>query len=195
LLRPRLRVVGRRRAGQGHPGALRADDAVRGAAGGGRAEKGPGPDGGGAGAVRGDPSLHRGAGGLMPVKVLLIGLDGGTFSVLDPMGAHGVMPFLGRFLAEGVRASLRTIVPPLTPPAWTSLATGRTPGHHGVFDFFRMDSPETRHIRFFTSHDVQCETIWTLASARGLRVTALNFPSMFPAPRLAGNVVPGWVPW
>jgi len=108
----------------------------------------------------------------MPVKVLLIGLDGGTFSVLDPMVSHGVMPFLGRFLAEGVRASLRTIVPPLTPPAWTSLATGRTPGHHGVFDFFRMDSPETRHIRFSSARDIRVPTLWDAATAAGLRVTA-----------------------
>jgi predicted AlkP superfamily phosphohydrolase/phosphomutase len=104
----------------------------------------------------------------MSMKTLLIGLDGATFDVLDPLMEQGVMPFLKTFLAEGVRAGLRTIVPPLTPPAWTSLMTGRTPGQHGVFDFFRMDSPESRHIRFFNSNDVQCETIWTLASAAGL---------------------------
>jgi len=131
----------------------------------------------------------------MGVKVLLVGLDGATFSVLDPMVARGVMPFLGRLLAGGVRANLRTIVPPLTPPAWTSLSTGRTPGHHGVFDFFRMDSPESRHIRFSSSHDVAVPTVWDTASAAGLRVTALNFPLMFPAPKVAGHVVPGWVPW
>ncbi len=129
------------------------------------------------------------------VRTLLIGLDGATFDVLDPLMQAGVMPFLRTFFAEGVRANLRTIVPPLTPPAWTSLTTGTKPGRHGVFDFFRMESPESRHIRFFTSHDVQCETIWSLASANGLRVAALNFPAMFPAPRIAGFVVPGWVPW
>ena len=130
----------------------------------------------------------------MGVKVLLIGLDGATFSVLDRLVAYDVMPFLGRFMAEGVRAHLRTIVPPLAPPAWTSLTTGRTPGHHGVFDFFRMD-PESRHIRFSTSHDVSVPTIWDAAHGAGLRVTALNFPLMFPPPRVAGHVVPGWVPW
>ncbi len=131
----------------------------------------------------------------MSVKTLLIGLDGATFAVLDPLMEQGVMPFLKGFFAEGVRAGLRTIVPPLTPPAWTSLMTGRTPGNHGVFDFFRMDSPTSRHIRFFNSNDVQCETIWTLASAGGLRTTTINFPAMFPPPHISGYVVPGWVPW
>jgi predicted AlkP superfamily phosphohydrolase/phosphomutase len=132
----------------------------------------------------------------MGVRVLLIGLDGATFSVLDPMIARGVMPFLGSLLAGGVRAPLRTIVPALTPPAWTSLVTGRSPGHHGVFDFFRMDGGTTgRHIRFATSRDVGVPTLWETASAAGLRVTALNFPLTFPPPPVSGHVVPGWVPW
>lgn len=129
------------------------------------------------------------------VQTLLIGLDGATFDVLDPMMQSGAMPFLKSFFADGVRANLRTIVPPLTPPAWTSLVTGRKPGQHGVFDFFRMESTESRHIRFFTSHDVHCETIWSIASGNDLRVTSLNYPGMFPAPRINGTVVPGWVPW
>ena len=131
----------------------------------------------------------------MSIKTLLIGLDGATFAVLDPLMKQGAMPFLQSFFAEGVRAGLRTIVPPLTPPAWTSLMTGRTPGQHGVFDFFRMDSPTSRHIRFFNSTDVQCETIWSLASAGGLRTTTINYPAMFPPPHISGYVVPGWVPW
>src|SRR4051812_17516050 len=122
----------------------------------------------------------------MSVRVLLIGLDGATFSVLDPLMDQGVMPFLKKFLAEGVRAGLKTIVPALTPPAWTSLMTGHSPGHHGVFDFFRMESRDTWHIRFLTSHDVQSETIWSVASRNGLQVTSLNFPCMFPAPKISG---------
>ena len=54
----------------------------------------------------------------MSIRTLLIGLDGATFSVLDPLMDLGVMPFLKSFFAEGARAGLRTIVPPLTPPAW-----------------------------------------------------------------------------
>lgn len=131
----------------------------------------------------------------MRERVLLIGLDGATFRVLDPFMRDGVMPFLARFAAEGVRAELRTIVPALTPPAWTSLMTGRSPGAHGIFDFFRMESRDTRHIRFTTSHDVASETIWAAASREGRRVTTLNFPLMFPPPRIDGHVVPGWVPW
>ncbi len=131
----------------------------------------------------------------MSVRTLLVGWDGATFTVLDELMAQGVMPFLKSFLAGGTRAKLRTIVPALTPPAWTSLMTGRTPGYHGVFDFFRFEGQNSKLIRFFTSSDVLTETIWGLASKNGLRVASMNFPSMYPAPHVEGYVVPGWVPW
>ena len=71
----------------------------------------------------------------MTDRVLLIGLDGGTFATLDPLMDEGIMPFLKEFVAAGVRGPLRSVIPPLTPPGWTSLVTGRTPGQswsHGL---------------------------------------------------------------
>ena len=65
----------------------------------------------------------------MKRQTVLLGLDGATFTVLDPLMRDGVMPFLKEFAATGVRADLRSVIPALTPPAWTSLTTGRSPGH------------------------------------------------------------------
>ncbi len=129
-------------------------------------------------------------------KTVLIGLDGATFSILDPFMARGVMPFLREFLERGVRAPLRSVVPALTPPGWTSLMTGKRPGQHGVFDFFQKESPESQYFRIADSHDVHSDTIWSIASEQGQRVTALNFPITYPAPIVNGCVVPGgWMPW
>lgn len=127
---------------------------------------------------------------------MLIGLDGATWTILDPYVERGVMPFLGELTRRGTRAPLRSIVPALTPPAWTSVMTGKRPGGHGVFDFFQKDEPGSVHFRFATSQDVHSETIWTLASQAGKRVISLNFPLMFPAPDVDGCVVPGgMMPW
>jgi predicted AlkP superfamily phosphohydrolase/phosphomutase len=128
-------------------------------------------------------------------QTVLLGLDGATFTVLDPLMREGVMPFLKEFAATGVRSDLRSVIPALTPPAWTSLTTGRSPGHHGIFDFFCKEAADSHHIRIATSRDVQAETIWSLATRHGLRVMALNFPLMFPPPAVDGFVVPGWMPW
>jgi len=128
-------------------------------------------------------------------RCLLIGLDGGTFSILDPMIEDGVMPFLKQLIASGTRAELRSVIPPLTPPGWTSIMTGRSPGNHGVVDFFTLESPDTRHVRLTNSSHVRCETIWSMVSRHGLRATVLNFPVMAPPRPLSGCVVPGWVQW
>lgn len=129
-------------------------------------------------------------------RVVLIGLDGATFSLLDRFMENGLMPFLREFAAQGVRGILGSTPHPLTPPAWASLMTGRSPGNHGIFDFVRTDlqhDPPTYTL--VTSADVQCDTVWSIASQHGCRVTTLNFPCMFPAPEINGFIIPGYVPW
>jgi predicted AlkP superfamily phosphohydrolase/phosphomutase len=129
-------------------------------------------------------------------RVVLIGVDGATFGILDPLMRDGVMPFLRDWSARGVRAVLASTAHPLTPIAWTTLMTGRNPGNHGVFDFVRADvhGPQPTYA-LGTSADVRVETLWAIASRHGRRVTCLNFPSMFPPPPIDGFVVPGFVPW
>jgi predicted AlkP superfamily phosphohydrolase/phosphomutase len=127
---------------------------------------------------------------------LLIGLDGATFTILDPYIERGVMPFMGELVERGTRATLRSVIPALTPPAWTSLMTGKRPGQHGVFDFFQKEEPGSVYYAFATSQDVKSATIWSLASDQGRRIIALNFPLMFPPPPVDGCVVPGgMMPW
>lgn len=129
-------------------------------------------------------------------KVLLLGLDGATFSVLDPLMEQGVMPFLRGLIASGARAELSSVIPPLTPPAWTSLMTGRSPGNHGIFDFLRFEfRAGGRQLRVLDSDDVSCPTIWSILGRQDLKTTVLNFPMTFPARGISGNLVPGWVPW
>lgn len=135
----------------------------------------------------------------MTPRTLFIGMDGATFTVLDDLtaGVSPVMPFLAGLLRRGTRAKLRSTPNPLTPPAWVSLMTGRSPGHHGVFDFIRAE--ERGNDVFFTlydSRDCRVETIWSIASRQGKRVVALNFPFTAPPPQnLKGVLVPGFVPW
>jgi predicted AlkP superfamily phosphohydrolase/phosphomutase len=132
----------------------------------------------------------------MTSKVLFIGLDGATFTVLDPLMERGVMPNLKKLIQRGTRGTLRSIIPPLTPPAWTSMMTGKRPGQHGVFDFFQKEARESEYFQFSNSQSVHSATIWSIASDADKRVISLNFPLMFPPPEVNGCVVPGgWIPW
>jgi len=129
-------------------------------------------------------------------RVLFIGLDGATYTVLDPLMRDGTMPFLRDFIAGGARAVLRSTPQPLTPPAWTSIMTGRTPGNHGIFDFmWPVYQDDKLFIKIVDSRDVKCETIWSLLSRLGRRVIALNFPVMFPARPVNGYSISGFTSW
>lgn len=131
----------------------------------------------------------------MTTRTLLIGLDGATFTILDPLMRDGVMPFLNEFVSSGLRAELTSIIPPLTPPGWTSMITGRSPGQHGVFDFFAKEAPDSQYFRFVNYNDINAETLWSIANRHHHRVTTLNFPLMFPPPKIDGNLVSGFIPW
>ena len=129
-------------------------------------------------------------------KTVLIGLDGATYYILDQLIALGLMPNLDALMRGGARAVLKSTNHPLTPPAWTALMTGRTPGAHGIYDFVTIDRDgDVPSYTLANSGDVRAETIWSMASRQGRRVISLNYPMMFPAPELNGFVIPGYVPW
>ena len=108
---------------------------------------------------------------------LLLGLDGATFTILDSLMESGTMPFLKGLVDRGVRAELLSTSNPLTPPAWTSLMTGRSPGHHGVIDFIWAEQRQTDHyFTLYNFRDIQCETIWSLVSRQQGTVCSLNYP-------------------
>ncbi|SEQ95811.1 Predicted phosphohydrolase or phosphomutase, AlkP superfamily [Solimonas aquatica] len=132
---------------------------------------------------------------------LFIGLDGCTFTVLDQLisdlpGEGITMPFMKSLIERGVRARLRSTPNPLTPPAWTSIMTGKNPGEHGVFEFIRAEDKGNEV--FWTLYDarnVDAETIWSVASRKKKTIAALNFPLTAPAPEnIKGAVVPGFIP-
>ena len=52
-------------------------------------------------------------------KVLIIGLDGATFDVLNPMMAAGRMPNLKELIEMGAHGILDSTKPPITPAACT----------------------------------------------------------------------------
>jgi predicted AlkP superfamily phosphohydrolase/phosphomutase len=127
---------------------------------------------------------------------LLIGLDGATFTILDALMENGTMPFLKEFVKSGTRAGLWSTPQPLTPPAWTSLMTGRSPGNHGVFDFFWAEERKSDvYFTLYNFRDIQCETIWSMVSRQNGRACSLNFPMMAPPPQISGYIVPGFVSW
>lgn len=123
-------------------------------------------------------------------RVMILGLDGATLDVLGPLMASGEAPNLARLAQEGVCGQLRTTVPPLTPPAWTSFMTGRNPGKHGVFYFTaRPGNPGSQE--FVTARWIGCSTLWESLTEHGLRIGAINVPMTFPPYKVNGFMISG----
>jgi predicted AlkP superfamily phosphohydrolase/phosphomutase len=120
-------------------------------------------------------------------RFLVLGLDGGTFDLLDPLMEAGELPFLRSLVHRGVRAPLRSVYPAKTIPAWYSFATGKDPGELGIFGFTEPDGPgRSRLVQTFRP----AEAVWDRLSRFGVKVGVLNFPLRAGYP-LHGFVVPG----
>lgn len=131
----------------------------------------------------------------MTRRVVLFGLDGATFTVFDDLAKRGLVPNFAAMRARGASGTLRSTTPWLTPPAWTTLVTGRSPGGHGIFNFLQYDSTESPYPRIVQSRNILAKTIWSLVSDAGLSAGSLNFVAHSPAPSFSGYCIPGWVPW
>jgi predicted AlkP superfamily phosphohydrolase/phosphomutase len=112
-------------------------------------------------------------------RVLLLGLDGATFTLLDKWIERGLMPNLRRLVTEGTRATLRSVIPPVTGPAWVSFSTGVHPGKHGIFDF-RKRVPDRPERQLISALDVQAPTLWEMLAEAGLPVGLINLPVTYP---------------
>jgi predicted AlkP superfamily phosphohydrolase/phosphomutase len=122
---------------------------------------------------------------------LVLGLDGASWDVIEPLIQAGRLPHLAAWRAEGVAARLASTVPPMSFPAWSSFATGLGPGRHGLFDFTQK-LPGQYRLRFSNASDRLGATLFARASRAGRRVLALGMPASFPPEPVNGLLVSGF---
>ncbi len=123
-------------------------------------------------------------------KIVIIGLDGGTFEIIDPLIAEGRLPNIARLIEKGTRGPLQSVIPPVTGPAWTSFMTGKEPGRHGLFDFVKpVEGGYGREVVNY-SH-IRARTIWSMISDAGLDLGIVGVPATWPPPKVNGFVVTG----
>ena len=123
-------------------------------------------------------------------RLLILGLDGATWTVLDPMRRRGLMPNLDALLARSAHGTLRSIVPPVTTAAWTTVMTGCGPARHGLFDHRYYDTAAGQ-MKVNHSGRVRVPTFWHIISQAGRPVISLNVPATYPPLDVRGVVVSG----
>ena len=100
------------------------------------------------------------------------------------------MPNLAKLMKAGVSGTLESILPPITPPAWTSFMTGKNPGKHGIFHFV-----ETEHggyaMNYANATSRRSPTVWKLLNDAGYSVGTMNIPFTYPPEPLNGFQISG----
>lgn len=124
-------------------------------------------------------------------QLLIIGLDGATFDLIEPWVAAGDMPHLGRLMQQGAWGPLRSTIPPMTFPAWSTMMTGVNPGRHGIFDFTRRQ-PGCYAVEFVNATHRRYPTLWRLLSDAGCRVGVMGLPTMYPPEPVNGFLIAGF---
>lgn len=120
------------------------------------------------------------------MKVIVIGVDGGTFDLIEPWANEGELPNFKKMMDGGVYSNLITTYPPLTGPAWVSMGTGCNPGKHGVFDYVSSD---INKLRINDSSSVKVPYLWELLSENNKSVSVVNVPMTYPPSKVNGYMV------
>lgn len=130
------------------------------------------------------------------MRVLLFGIDGLTFRVIDPLIERGLLPNFQRVRDGGAHAILKSITPPMTPPAWMSISTGLPSAQHGVYDFWdyewgtiREQGPTAKVM----THRKGGKAIWNILSEWGKKVIVANVPLTYPPEPINGIMLSGYM--
>jgi predicted AlkP superfamily phosphohydrolase/phosphomutase len=123
-------------------------------------------------------------------KAVIIGLDAATWTLIRPWMAEGGMPNLAKLVNAGVSGRLESILPPITPPAWTSFMTGKNPGKHGIFNFVETE-PDGYAMNYVNATSRRSPTVWRLLNDAGFSVGTMNIPFTYPPEPLDGFQISG----
>lgn len=127
-------------------------------------------------------------------RVILLGMDGLDPEIISSLMAKGELPNFLKFGQSGVLSPLATSIPPQSPVAWASIATGSNPGYHGIFDFLNRrvtdHMPELAILKRNSKNVLgsrgsmflpvmQGNSFWDITSSNNISSTILRWPVTF----------------
>ena len=172
---------------------------------------------GGEGAGSSQPG-SAGGGSSSSGKVILFGIDGADWQVIDPLIAAGRMPNLKEVVRRGSRGVLRSMEPSASPALWTTIATGVSPERLGIHGFVTGDGgagegefaparPVAAHpgegspaggpggIRPVTSAMRRAPAFWNILGTFEKRSGVVGWLVTWPAEPVHGFVVSSYLPY
>jgi predicted AlkP superfamily phosphohydrolase/phosphomutase len=122
-------------------------------------------------------------------RLVIIGIDGGTFKIIDYLVSQGRLPNLNKLMSTGVKAELASSIPPLSHTAWVSLYTGKNTGKHGIYEVVRRRN-NSYALQSLTLIGIS-RTLWSVLSRHGKRVCVYNVPVTYPPRSVNGIMISG----
>lgn len=124
-------------------------------------------------------------------KLIIIGLDGAPFKLIQRWADEGVLPNLKKLINNGTFGPLISTYLPETPIAWTSIVTGKNAGKHGIFDWSeRVNGSYEIGVTLSTS--CQESPLWEIIGREGKKVGVFNVPLTYPPREVSGYLISGF---
>ena len=117
------------------------------------------------------------------VKILVVGIDGATFDVMQPLIDAGELPHFRQLIENGVSGTLRSRQPIKSPDIWTTVATGQEREDHGIEDFRNRDGD------LISSIDRRSLAIWNITTALKRPTGFIGWWVTWPAEPILGYMV------
>lgn len=112
-------------------------------------------------------------------KILCLGIDGMDPRLTRKFVDEGKMPNVKKLIEHGsCRHDLAMVgaMPTVTPPMWTTLATGAYPGTHGITCFYRASEDLDRIAYNFDSRLCKAEQLWNVFAEAGKKTLVWHWP-------------------
>jgi predicted AlkP superfamily phosphohydrolase/phosphomutase len=123
-------------------------------------------------------------------RVLVLGLDGATWTLLDPLLAQNKLPTLGKLIENGTRAILRSCIQPSSEQAWSAFATGKQNGKFGLYGFYQR-AKNSYALEYVNASHRRAATLWRILSDRNKKCVVVNVPLTYPVEKINGALVSG----
>jgi predicted AlkP superfamily phosphohydrolase/phosphomutase/Tfp pilus assembly protein PilF len=121
-------------------------------------------------------------------KLVVIGVDGFDWGLLDRLIAEGRCPTFAAMKRDSAWGEIVSRQPVLSPLIWTTMGTGRMPEVHGILDFVVTDGATGKDVPI-TNQSRKVHAFWNILSAIDLEVNVVNWWATYPAERINGVMV------
>lgn len=145
-------------------------------------------------------------------RVVIVGVDGADWRLIEPLMADGRMPHMASIVREGASGTLLSMEPTQSPALWTTIATGVGPDRHGIHGFVVPKEPQVRpaaaqahlgegesggeeDLRPVTSSMRTAPAFWNILSSLDLRAGVVGWLVTWPAEPVNGFIVSSYLPY